>query len=243
MRNKLRAPFIKVITILKDTFDLLTFRLSRERMLNFGGGHLLFGIICTWIVGMGRYWDNPHALFPQYLGVGSVIYIFALTLLLWMVVLPFKPEEWTYLRVLTFVSLVSPPAIIYAIPVQMFFDLATANRINTIFLLIVALWRLSLLFYFLRVYGRLGWFAVIAATLFPVMFIVSALTFLNLDQVVFRAMAGIVEESPNDDAYVTLFVITFFSIVSFPFVLICYLAAIIMNGRRKQNESADQNSD
>lgn len=225
-----------MLRIVKDTFDLLTFRITRDAISKFGTGHLIFGLICTWIVGMGRYWDNPRAVFPQYIGIGSVVYIFALTLLLWMVVLPFKREDWTYLKVLTFVSLVSPPAIIYAIPVQMFYDLETANSINMFFLLIVAVWRLSLLFYFLRVFAKLDWFSVISATLFPVMFIVATLTILNLDRVVFGGMAGIVEESPNDGAYLILFVITLFSVLAFPVVLACYLAAIFLNNRRLKND-------
>lgn len=230
-----------MLTIVKDTFDLLTFRIKREAISKFGGGHLIFGLVCTWIVGMGRYWDNPRAIFPQYLGVGSVLYIFALSLLLWMVVLPFKREDWTYLKVLTFVSLVSPPAIIYAIPVQMYYDLGTANTINMYFLLIVATWRLALLFYFLRVYAELGWLAVVSATLFPVLFIVVTLTFLNLDGVVFSAMAGTVHEpSPNDSAYTVLFIITFFSILAFPVVLAGYLSAIVLNNQRLKKEAGNK---
>lgn len=225
--------------IVKDTFDLLTFRLKREAMLDFGTGHLIFGFICTWIVGIGRYWDNPRAAFPQYFGVGSVIYIIVLAWFLWVVVFPFAAKDWDYRRVLTFVSLVSPPAIIYAIPVQMFTDLETANTVNALFLLVVALWRLSLLFYFLRVFARLNWFSVITATLFPVMFIVVALTILNLDKVVFNIMAGITEPSPNDAAYTILFVITFYSVIAFPLVLICYIAAIILQRIRAKNESAN----
>src|SRR3712207_7552248 len=45
---------------------------------------LAFGLACTWLVGVGRYWDNPRASLLQHLGVGSVVYVFALALLLWL---------------------------------------------------------------------------------------------------------------------------------------------------------------
>ena len=52
-----------MLQIIKDTFRLLTFRLTREEFFVFGNKHLIFGLICTWLVGIGRYWDNPQAVF------------------------------------------------------------------------------------------------------------------------------------------------------------------------------------
>lgn len=62
-----------ITTLLK----LLTFRLTRSEMMDFKMSHFVFGLIGTWIVGMGRYWDDPGAKLMQHLGLGSVIYIFA----------------------------------------------------------------------------------------------------------------------------------------------------------------------
>ena len=46
--------------------------LTREEMLRFGWAHFAFGLICTWIVGVGRYWDHPSAAPWQYAGLGSL---------------------------------------------------------------------------------------------------------------------------------------------------------------------------
>ncbi len=92
-----------MLQVVKDTFRLLTFRIAREEILNFGWQHLVFGLVCTWLVGIGRYWDNPRADFLQHLGIGSVVYIFVLSLFLWLTVLPLKTKDWTYFKVLTFV--------------------------------------------------------------------------------------------------------------------------------------------
>ena len=210
-------------TILTDTFDLLTFRISRERILNFGKYHLIFGVICTWIVGIGRYWDNPRVDFLQHLGIGSVIYIFALSVLLWLIILPLKPKDWTYFRVLTFVSLVSPPAILYAIPVEMVFNLEVSNSINAIYLLIVSVWRVSLLIFFLKKLAELGWFSIIVGTLLPLTLIINSLVYLNLEKVVFNFMGGFRERSANDAAYQVLWLIALLSILLFLPILIAYL--------------------
>ena len=97
---------------------LLTFRLTTAEMLNFNKSHFITGLIGTWIVGIGRYWDDPGAKLLQHLGLGSVIYIFVLALFIWLILLPFKVEGWKYFIVLTFISLTSFPAIFYAIPVE-----------------------------------------------------------------------------------------------------------------------------
>ena len=226
-----------MLQIVKDTFRLLAFRITREEILNFGWQHLAFGLICTWLVGIGRYWDNPRADFLQHLGIGSVVYIFVLSLFLWLTILPLKAKDWTYFKVLTFVALVSPPAILYAFPVQNFFNLETANTINAIFLLVVAAWRVGLLLFFLRQFALLDRFSAISAALFPLAFIVTVLTVLNLDRVVFDLMAGIIEQTPNDAAYGILGWMTLFSVLAFPVILIYYVVAIVKNNCYTRNEN------
>jgi hypothetical protein len=206
---------------------LLTFRSSREELRNLGWKHLALGLICTWLVGMGRYWDNPRVGLGQHVGVGSVVYVFALSMLLWLIVLPLKPKDWSYFRVCTFVSLVSPPAALYAIPVEKLFGLDTANAINAWFLAIVAAWRVALLVFFLRRLAQLHWFAVITATLLPLTLITVTLVSLNLEKVVMDLMGGRRQPSPNDSAYSVLFLLSLLSIVlSLPLVL-CYLVMVI----------------
>lgn len=228
-----------MLQIFKDIFRLLSFRITREEILTFGRLHLIFGLICTWLVGIGRYWDNPRADFLQHLGVGSVVYIFVLALLLWLAILPLKPQNWTYFNVLTFISLVSPPAILYAIPVQNFYSFETANSINAVFLLVVAAWRVGLLLFFLVRFALLDWFSTISAALFPLAFIVVALTILNLDRVVYDIMAGIIEQTPNDAAYGVLGWMTLFSVLSFPIIFICYIVAIGRNNSPQKNANSN----
>ena len=50
-------------------FRVLTFRATGEELRSLGWGHLVAGLLCTWIVGIGRYWDHPRATLPQYLGL------------------------------------------------------------------------------------------------------------------------------------------------------------------------------
>ena len=205
----------------------MTFRITREELLLLDHRHLAFGLFWTWIAGMGRYWDDPKAHLLQHLGVGSVIYIFVLSLMLWLVIWPLRPKDWSYRNVLTFVSLTSPPAILYAIPVERFYNLETADTLNAWSLAIVAAWRVSLLIFYLGRLGRLSPFPRIVATLLPLASIVFTLTVLNLERAVFEIMGGFRERTPNDDAYVVLILLSLLSYILAIPILICYVALII----------------
>jgi len=184
--------------------------------------------MCTWLVGMGRYWDNPRVGLLQHLGTGSLVYIFILSLFLWLLIWPLRPRHWSYFRVLTFVSLVSPPAVLYAIPVEKFVGLDTANAINAWFLAIVATWRVALLVFFLRRLAELNWFSVITATLLPLTLIVVVLVQLNLEKVVMSMMSGMGSSpSPNDAAYVVLAVLSLLAYLLFLPLVICYLVLVV----------------
>jgi hypothetical protein len=176
---------------------------------------------------MGRYWDNPRVGLLQHLGIGSLVYIFILSVFLWLLVWPLRPRHWSYFRVLTFVSLVSPPAVLYAIPVEKFVDLLTANQINAWFLAVVATWRVALLVFFLRRLAELNWFSVITATLLPLALIVVALVQLNLEKVVMSLMGGMGSPSPNDGAYVVLSVLSLLAFLLFVPLVICYFGLVI----------------
>ena len=217
-----------MLQIVKDTFRLLTFRLTREEFLAFGRGHLVFGLICTWIVGIGRYWDNPKAEFLQHLGVGSVIYIFVLALFLLLFIAPLKAENWSYLRLLIFISLVSPPAILYAVPIEKFTDMRTANSVNAWFLFVVATWRVALLLFALIRFFSMSWLSAVTAAFLPLGLIVLALVFLNLEKAVFNIMGGMSPpSSANDSAYQVLLVIVFFAFLLSPVLLITYIVLVV----------------
>ena len=188
---------------------------------------------------MGRYWDNPRVGILQHLGVGSIIYIFALSLFLWLLIKPLKPKDWTYFRVLTFVSLVSPPAVLYSIPLEYRFDIPTANTINAWFLLIVSVWRVSLLVFFLKRFAELKWIPTITATILPLNIIVVGLVFLNLEKVVFNIMGGMDTSSPNQTAYEILFLISMLSIFIFPGALAIYLVCIWIAEKKLNNNPSN----
>src|SRR5687767_12750486 len=97
-------------------------------------------LIATWLAGMGRYWDHssPHVL--QRLGVGSLVYVLVLSAVLWLIVWPLRPIRWGYRQVVTFVGLTSPPALLYAIPVERWLSMRSASAVNAWFLAVVALW-------------------------------------------------------------------------------------------------------
>ncbi|HZH32653.1 MAG TPA: hypothetical protein VEY11_17945 [Pyrinomonadaceae bacterium] len=224
--------------ILRTAARLLTFRLTGEEFAQFDQRHLLFGLLCTWLVGVGRWWDDPGAGWLQHAGAGSVVYIFILALLLWLVVLPLKPNGWTYRHVLTFVALTAPPALLYAIPVEKFVSLATARSLNVWFLATVALWRVALLFNYLKRHARLRPFAIFTASLLPVTAIIVALTMLNLERAVFDVMGGLREQgqgAANDNAYAVLILLSLLSMLLFLPLLACYVVLIVV-ARSKGDE-------
>jgi hypothetical protein len=222
----------------RTTWRFLTFRASRIELGQLGCHHLLFGLFWTWVVGIGRYWDSDRAEFLQHFGVGSLVYVFALSALLWAVVYPFNPKNWRYTNVVTFVAMTSPPAILYAIPVERWTDLHTAGELNVYALLIVATWRVALLFFALRRLAGLLWREIFFSAALPLIAIVTALSALNLEKAVFNIMAGIQPGSGTaaDQAYGVVLAMTFFAWMALPVVAIGWVVTVILARRRAARE-------
>jgi hypothetical protein len=212
-------------------FRLLTFRTTREEFGRLDMGHLAVGLTGTWMVGVGRYWDDPGAKLIQHLGLGSVIYVFCLAAIIWLIVKPFFVQEWSYYTVLIFITMTSFPGIIYAIPVERFLDIDTAASINVWFLAVVALWRLALLYFFLIRFTRLPFIYITIATLLPVCLIIVTLTYLNLERAVFQIMGGIREKTSNDAAYAILNLLSVLSVLLAGPLLLSYAVAIVTRWR------------
>lgn len=210
---------------------VLTFRFTRDDILSFNRYDLVIGLLFTWIVGIGRYWDDPRAVPLQMAGIGSVIYVFVLSLLLWSVGRPLLGGEFRYLRVLTFVTFTAPPALLYAIPVEMFTTLETGNQINLTFLLIVSVWRVALYGTFLSRFETSSAGLVAVLVLLPITAIIVVLVVLNLQHVVLDIMGGIREadQSTHDLSYSILLLISIFSI---PVCILCALIWLGIVGRR-----------
>jgi hypothetical protein len=227
--------------MLKRITRILSLQFSKEDIFSLDKGYFIVGLLSTWLVGMGRYWDNPRANLGQHLGVGSVIYIFVLSAFIWLIVFPFKLKNWSYFRLLTYVSLCSIPAILYAIPVEKFMSLATAKSVNAWFLGIVAVWRILLLFRFLKMYDDLKIDEILICVFLPIVLIINALAALNLEHVVFNIMSGNDTKSANDTSYMVVLVLTIISwILALP-LLISYIFDI--NARRKKAKALGENSE
>ena len=224
------------MNVFKTIGRLLTFKLTRVEMLQFNWKHFIAGFIGTWLVGMGRYWDDNGASLLQHLGLGSIIYIFLLAFFIWLIIKPFFVENWNYFTVLTFIGLTSFPAIFYAIPVERFFSVETANTMNVWFLAIVAAWRLALLFYFLDRFTRLKAGIILTVTLMPVCLIITTLTILNLHRVVFNIMGGRRNPTPHDGAYIVLIFLTTISVILIIPLIIAYGVGIYNRAQQRKNE-------
>ena len=234
-----------MVLLISRTWRFLTFRglkIDNPKDLN---RLLVAGVVFTWIAGIGRYWDHPNAGLWQYLGLGSVAYIFVLAFILWGLVYPVRRGPWSYKSVLTFVALTSPLAWLYAIPVERFMDVGLAVQANLWFLAIVAAWRVGLLIHFLRTYGRFNLGMIAILTLLPLTLIIVALASLNLEHAVFEIMAGIADErtdsqTVHDSVYATIFGLGVMSMILLPVLAMVYIAIAIMTWQKRQNESGSQ---
>ncbi len=185
MKNQQSSSTVR--TVLR----VLSFRATQRDLLDLDYRHLVFGLVSTWIVGMGRYWDAPQASLSQYMGIGSLIYVTALALLVWLVGRPLAGPNWSYRRLLTFIALTSPPAILYAMPLEQLVDSATAQSLNLGILVLVAAWRVALLVFYLSRLGAMRWYRVGLLTLLPLAAIVAFVKVLDLQHAALTTMAGV----------------------------------------------------
>ena len=219
---------------------VLCFQFTADELSAVGLRHLAVGLVFTWAAGIGRYWDSPRAHILQRLGLGSIAYVLVLSAFVWLLLKPLRPSRWSYLHLLTFVAAVSPPALLYAIPVERFMSLDHARAINFWFLAVVAVWRVALYIVFLRRYAGFTSLRLIVSIVLPLSVIVAGLTALNLERAVFEIMAGNdrTAGTSSDSAYGCLFLLTVSSVYISPFVVILYLVAVYLEYRDKSNQTA-----
>lgn len=241
MRHTCWPDYRIMLSLIQTAIRVITFRASHEELRNLDGRHLIFGLLLTWIVGMGRWWEDPGASLLQQFGVGSLIYVFVLSGFLYLVIWPVSSNDRpSYLNLLTFVSLTSSPGLLYAVPVRTLFDIETGQTIRLWFLAIVAGWRLALLAFYLVRRVRLSYTVSAVTTLFPLTVIVVSLTFLNLERVVFDLMGGVRADqvTVNDAAYSVLFGLSALSVYAFLPLLAAYGVCITFACRKRRRIQA-----
>lgn len=176
---------------------VLSFQLTAEDFERLRVRDLVLGLACTWIVGMGRAWDDPKAELAQKLGIGSLVYVGLLAAALWIVLMPLRPVHWTYRRVLTFVTLTSPPAILYSIPVERFWGNDVAYELNVGFLVVVALWRVAIVLVQLPRCARTSVLGTFSAVIWPISGAAFILSMLQMLSATVRVMGGLRDDAPR----------------------------------------------
>lgn len=216
---------------LRDEWRVLTFRRPGSELRTHRSAYLILGLFMTWLVGIGRYWDHPDARWWQYLGLGSVLYVFLLAAFIWLAVWPLGPKNWSYSNVLLFLTMTSAPAFLYAIPVEMFLEPIPARDANTWALTLVALWRVALYAVFLRRVGGLDRATTTVGTFFPIFIILLIINVFNLQKTLLSIMRGdrdgIVD--PHDGELATIGGLFVWAMIFLPGFFIVYLFLMIKN--------------
>ncbi|MGI8923601.1 MAG: hypothetical protein ACR2HJ_06100 [Fimbriimonadales bacterium] len=183
--------------VLSDLGDVLLLRISGDRIRGLGWKHFALGLVLTWIVGIGRWYDDPDAVLAQQLGAGSVGYIFVISLLICWLGGPFATAReipWTYPRVLTYVSLTALPGIVYAFPIEWVASASVSRYYNLSALALVSAWRVAMLVRLYRDGAGMKPTQTAATTLFLISGIVLVLSFARVLNAVASAMGGFREE-------------------------------------------------
>jgi hypothetical protein len=226
--------------ILRLHLRLLTFRATESELRSLDLRHLAWGLLCTWIVGVGRWWDDPTAREIQKVGVGSLAYVAALAGLLWVIVGLLRPRHWSPVGLLAFVALSSLPGLLYAIPAELWMPPKTAASLNLWFLGIVALWRVALLLFFLIRYAGLDAGTAVIAGAVPINAVIVTLTILNIQETVVSAMGGLRIDMRGGPFYEALLDFSVLSVLGSFLLVPIYLFMVVSAWlpRRKANAEA-----
>lgn len=224
---------MKPLPLARTILRLLTFRASAKEMEALDLRFLGVGLLFTWLVGMGRYWDSPTARAAQKTGLGSVAYVFALSAILWVVALPLRPHDWRYGRVLTFITLTSFPAALYALPVERWTGVEAAIGINVWFLAFVALYRVALYLFFMARGARTHPFVALTAVMLPITLIVAFIVLSGYAGVVIDIMGGFRDRprTAQDGVNEILEIVTGFGCLGTPIWLVVYVGLIMHRDR------------
>lgn len=201
--------------------DVLLLRATREQILAFGDRELAAGALVCWIAGMGRWWDDPTVGLVQKLGLGSVAYPYVLGSAIWLLFLLWRLPGWRYKPLLAYIALTGAPGMLYALPVELLGG-GPAALYNGVVLLIVASWRVRLLYRYFQVVGLVKDGAAFVGTALPISGIVAIITYYNLASGVIAGMGGF--RGPESKSIETGMIIlaTLLLVYPFPFIVAFY---------------------
>ncbi|MBV6458034.1 MAG: hypothetical protein HONBIEJF_01156 [Fimbriimonadaceae bacterium] len=220
---------------MKDTFRIwfrfLTFRGSREDLLNPTQTTIALGLVGVVLAGIGRWWDDPNVSMLQQTGLGSVAYVLFLALLLLSLTTPFWPQA-RYRVVLAMVCLTSLPALLYAVPVERFLAEDHATIANATALGVVAAYRVALLVWFLARVPMLRWYQNALVVLSTISFIGSGVFILGYAPHILATMGGMRHTNPlREQASKLGEDLACISVLAIPVVVVVY--GIVIAASRK----------
>ncbi len=223
-----KSPWLAPFRLLWRT---LTFRATAEEYESATWHSFLFGFLITWLAGVGRTWDDPDASPLRVTGLGSVGYVVVLAGLITIFALPLSRRRIGYRATLLFVLMTAAPALIYAIPVERWTDMHSAQVLNLNFLLVVASYRVLMFFRFLYSCARMAWFDTVMAGLLPLMLIIVLVTLFGLTGKVLDIMGGLRgDQNAQSMADEIVLMISGFSCVGFiPAFLVFGVRASMIN--------------
>ncbi len=221
----------------RQLWRVLTFRTTAEDVASWSYRELGLGLICTWLVGIGRWWDDPRDLMlPVRLGLGSIAYVLVFAGVMWLLLRPIVDNPPTILQVLTFVCFVSPPAALYALPVERWTGMETAIQLNLIFLFIVAVYRVSLLIRFYVVAIKMSVGKALLTTFLPISIAIFSIATMNMLSKIIQFMGGVREEATRRHSMEQFTVtIAAVSVIAAPFLILCYLCILCAENLRRQD--------
>ncbi|MBS1704538.1 MAG: hypothetical protein JST40_01580 [Armatimonadetes bacterium] len=184
--------------------------------------------------GIGRWWDDPRPIpIPVRLGLGSVAYIFLLTIFLALFIAPYIWAQFKLPAFLTFIAATAPPAMAYALPVERYLSPADAVQYNFYALVVVATYRVSLLiWYLLRAY-RFPWWRTIIVFVVPISLILFALMATGQGRYVLEIMGGFRDKLPREQIEQTVMGLGLLGLFVSPVVLVAYAIDLVIFLRRR----------
>lgn len=182
----------------RTLFRILGFSAKREEIEANAAPLLIVALVITWIVGLGRWWDDPREV-PIFvrMGFGSVLYVLSLAAALWMVAYPITLDRMGYRSFLAFVAATSLPGLVYAVPIEQLAGDNAASTYNLNALGFVSLYRVSLLVWFYWKILEIDFGNAVVATLLPISGIVLALTGMGHGARVMDIMGGLRDRMPK----------------------------------------------